>query len=44
MSVGEMLYTNVFDDIMAVLKTWYGHANDRSQKDVLHENNLKASF
>ena len=43
MSVGEMLYTNVFDDIMAVLKTWYGHANGRSQKDELHEKNAKAS-
>ena len=32
MSIGELLYTNVCDDIMAELKTWYGHANGRSRK------------
>ena len=44
MCTGEMLCTNFCDDIMAELKTWYGHANGRSQKDELHENNSKASF
>ena len=39
MSIGEMLCTNVCNDIMAELKNWYGDANCRSQKDVLQENN-----
>ena len=44
MSLGEMLCTNLCDDIMAELKTWYGHANGHSQKEELHKNNSKASF
>ena len=44
MSIGELLYTNLCGDIMAELKTCYGQANGRSQKEELHENNSKASF
>ena len=39
-----MLCTNLRDDVLAELKTWYGHVNGRNKKDELHENNSKASF
>jgi len=38
------MHYNVCDDVTAELKTWCGHANGRSQKDELNENNSKASF
>ena len=44
MSIGELLYTNVCGGIRAELKTWYGHANGRSQKEEVHENNAKPYF
>ena len=45
MSIGEMLCTNLCDNVMAEpAHSMYGHANGRFQKDELHENNLKASF
>ena len=44
MSIGEPLYTNVCGGIRAELKTCYGQANGRSQKEEVHENNAKPYF
>ena len=39
-----MLCTNLCDDVMAELKTWYGNADSCSQKDEFHKNNSKTYF
>ena len=41
MFIGWMLCTNLCDDVMAELKTWYGKL---PEKDELQEDNSKASF
>ena len=47
MFTGDMLCTNLYDDVMAELKTWYSHAKLMAaprKKYELQEDNSKASF